>query len=65
MEAFFGGKNRKTEKIIGFVLLVLEKSKDKAKRFANQLLSDVINCFFLRAELNGYHHQSKSYIGLW
>ena len=44
--------------------------RNKAKRFANQLLSDVINalacvyCYFLQAELNGYHHQTKSCIGL-
>ena len=40
-------------------------SKNKAKRFANQLLPDVINalaclyCYFLRAESNGYHQKKK------
>ena len=38
---------------------------NKAKRFANQLLFDAINalanvyCYFLRAELNGYHQQKR------
>ena len=40
-------------------------SKNKAKRFANQLLPDVVNalaclyCYFLRAESKGYHQKKK------
>ena len=39
--------------------------RNKAKRFANRLLFDVINalacvyCYFLQTELNGYHHQNN------
>ena len=38
---------------------------NKVKRFAKQMLSDVINalacvyCYFLRVELNGYHQKYK------
>ena len=55
-----------TYNFLTFIVLVVNavingnNNNNKAKRFANQLISDVINalacvcCYFLRAELNGY-----------
>ena len=59
------GESTKTD-----ILVLNEARLNKAKRFAKQLLSYVIdalayvNCHFLPAELYGYHKKRRSYSDL-
>ena len=45
-----------------FGLFDFKQGKNVCKTIAFQVIKACVYCYFLRAELNGYHHQTKSYM---